>query len=227
MSRYPLDHDEVSIRFVPRGLAEEPFLIPDLDAYTLTHAAARPGLDKQLKVPGWKVVGSFFDYKFEAYGSNLGISARNTNALVPELNFNVRIQRYLLDVLISNGIPLIMVVIMLFAILVSSTKNPDESKLMGFNPSSVMRVGSALFFIVLLAHINLRSTIQVQQVVFMEYIYFVVYLAILLVSLHSFLYSLERYNQGRLGYRDGLVQKLLFWPVFAGSLLFITILHFY
>ena len=99
--------------------------------------------------------------------------------------------------------------------------------MIGFNPSGVMRVGSALFFIVLLAHIQLRSTIQVQQVVFMEYIYFVVYLAILLVSLHTFLFSLERYNKGRLGYRNGLVQKLFYWPLLSGALLLVTVFHFY
>ncbi len=227
MSRYPLDHDEISIRFKPKGLNQRRLLIPDFDSYTLTHPAARPGLDRKLLVAGWKVVGSFFDYKFEKYTSNLGIPGRIGGALVPELNFNIRIQRFLLDVVISNGIPLITVLIMLFAILVSSTRNEEESKLLGFNPSGVMRVASALFFIVLLAHIQLRNTVQAQQVVFMEYIYFVVYLTILLVSLHSFLFSLERYNQGRLGYRDGLVQKLLFWPLVSGSLLLITILHFY
>ena len=136
-------------------------------------------------------------------------------------------REYLLDVVISSGIPLIMVMIMLFAMLASSTRDEEESKLLGFNPSGVMRVGSALFFIVLLAHIQLRSSIQVQQVVFMEYIYFVVYAAMLLVSLHNFLFSLERYNKGRLGYRNGLVQKLLFWPLVSGALLLITILHLY
>ncbi len=227
MSRYPLDHGEVSIRFEPKGLSQRLLLVPDFDSYALTNPSARPGLDKKLLVPGWKVVGSLFDYKYEKYDSNLGIPGRIGGAVVPELNFNIRIQRYLLDVAISNGIPLITVLIMLFAILVSSTRNEEESKLLGFNPSGVMRVASALFFIVLLAHIQLRNTVQAQQVVFMEYVYFVIYATILLVSLHSFLFSLDRYNQGRLGYRDGLVQKLLFWPVVCASLLLITILHFY
>jgi len=169
----------------------------------------------------------FFDYKFENYDSSLGIPGRSSDAVVPELNFNVRIQRYLLDVIIGNGIPLMMVMVMLFAMLASSTRDQDESKLLGFNAASVMRVGSALFFIVLLAHIQLRSRIQVQQVVFMEYIYFVVYAAILLVSLHNFLFSLERYNKGPLGYRNGLVQKLLYWPLVYGALLLITVLHFF
>jgi hypothetical protein len=227
MSRYPLDHDEVSIRLEPKGLDQRRLLVPDLDSYALTHPAAYPGLDKNLLVAGWMVGGSFFDYKFENYDSSFGIPGRSSEAVVPELNFNVTIHRNLLDVLIGNGIPLIAVLVMLFAMLASSTRDEEESKLLGFNPAGVMRVGSALFFIVLLAHIQLRGRIQGQQVVFMEYIYFVVYTAILLVSLHNFLFSLERYNKGRLGTLNGLVQKLLYWPVVFGSILFIMILHFY
>jgi hypothetical protein len=227
LSRYPLDDAEVCIRFQPRGLDQRLVLVPDLGSYTLTHPAARPGLDKKLLVAGWKVVGSLFDYKFESYDSSLGIPGRSSEAVVPELNFNVRIRRSFLDVIIGNGIPLIGVLVMLFAMVASSTRDEEESKLLGFNPSGVMKVGSALFFIVLLAHVQLRSTIQVQQVVFMEYIFFVVYSAILLVSLHNFLFSLERYNKGRLGYRNGLVQKLLFWPLLSAALLLVMIFQFY
>jgi hypothetical protein len=61
----------------------------------------------------------------------------------------------------------------------------------------------------------------------MEYIYFVVYSAILIVSLHNFLFSFERYNNSWIGYRNGLVQKLLFWPLVSAALFFIMIFQFY
>jgi len=227
LSSYPFDDDEVSIRFEPRGLDQRLVLVPDLDSYTSTHPGARPGLDRKLRVAGWNVVGSLFDYKFENYDSSLGIPGRSSDTIVPELNFNVRIQRSFLDVVIGNGIPLIIVLVMSFAMLASSSRDEEESKLFGFNPSDVMKIGSFLFFIVLLAHVQLRNTTQVQQVVFMEYIYFVVYSAILLVSLHNFLFSLERYNKGRLGYCNGLVQKLLFWPLVSCAVLLVTLVQFY
>ena len=64
------------------------------------------------------------------------------------------------------------VVVMLFSVVVSCTKDPDEAQLLGFGPSTVMRITSALFFVVLLAHIHLRDSLQIQEVAFIEYIYF-------------------------------------------------------
>lgn len=227
VSRYPFDHSDVSIRLWHKDLGSDVVLVPDLASYSLLNPAGRPGLNEDLSVSGWEVSGSFFDYKFVEYQTNLGIPGQFEEGRVAELNFNVRLKRRLLDVMISNGIPLGVVLVMLFAILASSTKDEDESKLLGFNPSGVLRVGSALFFVVLLAHIQLRSTLGVNEVVFMESFYFLVYVTILLISLHNFLFSQEKFNRGPLGYNNGLVQKLLFWPALFGASLVITILRFY
>jgi hypothetical protein len=178
-------------------------------------------------VSGWTISASFFDYKFVEYQTDLGIPGQFEVGRRPELNFNVRLKRLLLDAMISNGIPLGIVLVMLFAILATSTTDEEESKLLGFNPSGVLRIGSALFFVVLLAHIQLRSRLDVDEVVFMESFYFLVYLTILAVSLHNFLFSLARFNRGPLGYHHGLVQKLLFWPLLFSASLVVTILRFY
>ena len=78
---------------------------------------------------------------------------------VSDLSFNVSVKRNLLDAGIGNGIPLLVVVLMLFTMVASSTKDQPESEIAGFPPSRMMRVTSALFFVVLLAHIHLRETI--------------------------------------------------------------------
>jgi len=44
---------------------------------------------------------------------------------------------------------------------------------------------------------ELRQTIQVQEIVFLEYIYFTVYLALLLTSIHTFLSLLKRLIESR------------------------------
>jgi hypothetical protein len=227
VSRYPFDHSDVSIRLWHKELGSGVFLVPDLASYSLRNPAGRPGIDESLSVSGWTISASFFDYKFVEYQTDLGIPGQFEVGRRPELNFNVRLKRLLLDAMISNGIPLGVVLVMLFAILVTSTTDEEESKLLGFNPSGVLRTGSALFFVVLLAHIQLRSRLDVDEVVFMESFYFLVYLTILAVSLHSFLFSLARFNRGPLGYHHGLVQKLLFWPLLLSASLVVTILRFY
>ena len=58
--------------------------------------------------------------------------------------------------------------VMLFSVIVTSTKDEDEAKILGFGPSGAMRISSALFFVILLAHIHLRDTLQLQEVAFIE-----------------------------------------------------------
>ena len=138
----------------------------------------------------------------------------------------MRLKRNLLDAAMSNGIPLLAVLLMLFAILVTSTRDTDRSMLLGFNPSGVMRIISAFFFIVLLAHIHLRNTIQAQEVVFIEYLYFTAYLAIVLTSLHAFLFSLK-VDIWVIDYKDSLIVKLCYWPVLLGLQFAVTMVLFY
>ena len=227
LSRYPFDHDNVSIKLLHKDFDRGVMLVPDLGSYTLINPTARPGLKQNLALPGWDVAASFFDYKFSDYRTDFGLSGYQSRESIPELHFNVSLKRNLLDAAISNGIPLLVVLLMLFAIVVTSTKTEKESKLVGFNPSAVMRVTSALFFVVLLAHIQLRNTLQTQEVVFMEYLYFTVYLAILFTSAHSFFFLMDRFKIRFIEYESSLVSKLLFWPVLLGLQFLITIVLFY
>ncbi len=116
---------------------------------------------------------------------------------------------------------------MLFAIVAAATKDQSESELAGFSPSAVMRICSALFFVVLLAHIQLRQTIQVHEIVYLEYIYLTVYLVVLLTSIHTFLFLLKRFSIPLVEYENSLIIKLLFWPVVLGLQFAITAVFFY
>jgi hypothetical protein len=115
---------------------------------------------------------------------------------------------------------------MLFAVILKKTDDVDESKLFGFNPSGVMRICSALFFVVLLAHIQLRSSLEIEDIVLLEYLYFTVYLAILFTAFHTFLYF-SKSNIPIIKYKESLIIKLLFWPTLLGLQLLITIVFFY
>jgi hypothetical protein len=227
VSRYPLDHDNVSIRMLPQGYDSRVILVPDLVSYMLLTPTARPGLEEALDLSGWEIAGSFFDYKYASYNTDLGIPDYEGEDSLPELHFNVELKRELLDASIANGIPLFVVLVLLFAILVTRTSNEKESKLFGFNPSGVVRICSALFFVVLLAHIQLRRTVQAQEIVFLEYSYFLVYLAILLTALHTFLFFKTGVESRLVEYQDGLIAKVAYWPVLLGLQLLAAVLAFY
>ena len=192
VTKYPFDHGTASIRFWSKDFNRKMLLVPDLASYTLTNPTFKPGLDKRVEISGWRISGSFFDYDLIDYETDFGIGLGQ--ATFPELNFRIGLKRNLINVWIRNIIPVMVVAVLLFSAIVTCTKDEDEAKLLGFSPSSVMRITSALFFVVLLSHISLRDNLQIQEVVFLEYIYFSVYLIIVLTTLHAFLFSMSSFD---------------------------------
>ena len=227
LSRFPFDHETLSIRLLSKSFTGGAMLVPDLGSYSVTNPSALPGLDENLVLSGWHLSRSFFDYKFTSYSTDFGLREAASGQPTPELHFNISVKRNLVDAAVGYGIPLFVAVVMLFAIIASATKDRAESELAGFSPSAVMRICSALFFVVLLAHIQLRQTIQVHEIVFLEYIYFTVYLVLLLTSLHTFLFLLKRFNVRVVEYENSLIIKLLFWPALLGLQFLITAVFFY
>ncbi len=112
--------------------------------------------------------------------------------------------------------PLMTVSALLFAVLMTVSADPDKAALLGFNTSEVVAVCSALFFVVMLAHIQLRQQFAGARIVYLEYFYFIVYLAVVGVTVNSYLFSIGR-PWIVLQYRDNLVPKMLFWPLLLGS----------
>ena len=227
LSRYPLDHENIRIRLWHKDLSRNVLLTPDLASYRFTNPSSLPGLAEDLDISGWHLSRSFFDYKYSQSGTNFGLQGYAQGELVPELNFNVSLKRELLGAALANGVPATIALIMLFAILVTATKDEDESKMLGFNPAGVMRISSALFFVVLIAHIQLRERLQTQEFVFLEYVYFTVYLSLLGTSLHTFLFLMKGVQVRFIEYENSLIPKLLFWPVTLGIQFTVTVLFFY
>jgi len=226
LSRFPLDHDNVSIRLLPKDYDSRVLLVPDIVSYTMTSPLAKPGLEETVELSGWSIVGSYFDFKYGNYNTDLGIPDYEGEESLPELHFNVELKRNVLNALIANGIPILVVLLMLFAIILKKTDNVEESKLFGFNPSGVMRICSALFFVVLLAHIQMRNSLQAEEIVLLEYMYFIVYVVILATALHTFLFF-GNLNLPIIKYKESLIVKLLFWPVVLGLQLGVAIMLLY
>ena len=83
-----------------------------------------------------------------------------------------------------------------------------------------------LFFVVILGHIDLRSKLTSSEIIYLEYFFFVMYLAILAVSVNSILF-VSHANVSLIQYKDNFIPKLLYWPVIASLLLGVTLWVFY
>ena len=130
------------------------------------------------------------------------------------------------DVFIINLVPLIVVAVLLYSVLVTTTADPNQSERFGFSAASAIGTASALFFVVMLAHIALREQFAGSGLVYLEKFYLTIYGAILLVSVDVYLFSKENLP-GWLHFikdNDNAVVKVAYWPVILGTLAFNTVM---
>src|SRR5262249_23469494 len=59
-SEYPLDQETIDLFLRHQDLDHNVVLVPDLAAYKIVSAAAKPGLAADFLVPGWEVLKSYF-----------------------------------------------------------------------------------------------------------------------------------------------------------------------
>lgn len=138
----------------------------------------------------------------------------------------VGIKRNFLSAFISNLVPLFVVSLLLFAVLMISTEDKQKSALYGFSSSTVLAYCAALFFVLIVSHISLREKLDATGIIYLEYFYFVLYFAILTVSINSILLvSNTKYKF--ICCKDNLIIKLLYWPFILVLLLGITLINFY
>ena len=218
-SRYPFDHETAFIRFWPKNFDRNVILTPDLEGYRLIKPSLRPGLADGFFVEGWDVKHSMFSYRPNSYLANFGIDRSIRGENFPELYFHIGLQRNFTNPLIAYIVPLIVVMVMLFAVLIVSSE--AES-----NRFSVLSYCAALFFVITLAHVGLRTLLVPEGIIYLEYFYILVYIALLLVAL-NFILLTSGANIPFIRFRNNLIPKLLFWPAVLGSLLGISLLTFY
>lgn len=223
-SKYPFDSEEVWIRLWHKDFYKNIILTPDLGSYEFINAEQKPGLEHDFVLEGWRVQNSFYSYRRNSYNTDFGIAEFRQD--LPELYYNVGMKRDFFGSIISDLIPITVVSILLFAVLIISTKKDDKIQLYGFSSSTVLAYCAALFFVLIISHVSLRDKLAAVGIIYIEYFYFVLYFVILGVSLNSILLA-STTRCFIVDYRDNLIIKLLYWPVLLGVLLIITIINFY
>jgi len=228
---YPLDRQNIWLRIWHKDFDHNVILTPDFDSYDYINPVRLPGLDMtDFVLPGWFVEESYFSFRENSYNTNFGIQNYAGQLNYPELYFNIELVRRFVDPFISHIVPLLAIVIMVFAVLVYGTKRREEAVDLGFDASTVLSLSAAFFFTIVIAHVTLRSSLSAQAVVYLEWYYLLMYVVILSVSINALLFSSTPMsaNLGRfINFRENLIPKLLYWPVIMGLLFAITVYAFY
>lgn len=223
---YPFDRQSVWVRLWPQNFANNVVLVPDFESYDSLNPRSLPGLEDNFPLFGWEPELSYFDIRINRYNSNFGQAEYLSRGTVPELYFNIDVRRSFLNPFVSHLFPLTVVLLMLFALIVTMSKNEEHSELLGFSVSSVVQSYTALFFVIIIAHVQLREELSSNSIVYLEFFYFVSYVVLLMVTINSILFS-AGVNLPIVQYRNNLIPKILYWPFIVAILFVCTALTFW
>jgi len=220
---YPFDHKTVWVRLWPEQFAGNVVLVPDFSAYKATGSTDVFGIENEIVLGTWQQENTFFDFKPTCYDTNFGIADYVGQDGFPELYYNFVIKRNSSNAFIVYLFPLFLVAALLFSALLTITEKPKLMEIHGFNTTGVLGSCSVLFFVVLLAHIQLREQFAGSNIVYMEYFYFLMYAMLVAAAANTYLFSMVAATSLRIiHYQDNLIPKLLFWPTVLLSMIAIT-----
>ncbi|MGD1852658.1 MAG: hypothetical protein ACFB2W_00265 [Leptolyngbyaceae cyanobacterium] len=227
-SKYPFDHKTAWIRIWSNNFEKDELLTPDFSSYKDHEERNEFGLDSDIVLGHWELIETFFGYNDKDYTSNFGIFEDDVQTGYPELYFNIVLKRRFLNSFIIQFLPITIIASLTFATLVMITKDPTKESKFGMNTSGVIGVCSGLFFVVLLSQVQIREQFAGTSIVYIEYFYPLMYLALLGVSVNSYLFALPNDSNNQIldwiNQDDNVHPKLLFWPLLLGSATLITAL---
>lgn len=223
-SKYPLDFLSVWIRLWTKDFTNDDHIlfVPDFKAYS-DIGKKTYGLDLDI-VPGeWQIDETFFSYNNIPYDTDFGFFTQVNEQKYKEFYINLGIKRKFINAFVINLVPLLVVALLLFAQLMTVTGKKDLIEKSGFNTSGSIATCSALFFVVMLAHVQVRTLFANSGLVYIEYFYLIMYIVILLSALNAYVFSLgnsKHFNP--IFYRDNFIVKIAYWPVLLGMMALVT-----
>jgi len=219
-SHYPLDLLTVWLRLWYKDFihTHRVILVPDFVSYAKMDKSTF-GLDTEIVHGEWEIDETFFSYKDIPYDTGFGFSTNAEEDIYKELFINLGVRRKFINAFIVNLVPLFAVALLLFAQMLIVSGKEHLIERFGFNVNDSLTTFSALFFIILLAHIQVRSQFTDSGLVYIEYFYLIMYLAVIFCAANLYIFSLGRFRYlGIIYYRDNLIPKLAYWPTIIWSM---------
>ena len=216
-SKYPFDHKSIELSFNEADMGGNVILVPDLESYEKLSKMDNPAVAPAIVLDEWQLKSSYFKYRFESYNTNFGLDTFFNQNVAPELNYNINIEREFIGPFVTTLLPVMVMVCLLYACVVS----------MKYTPYGDLRNNiTAVVFTILLAHYSIREHLQIDEVVYFEIFYFLLYLvsSIFMLIAHQYYKAKEETGDGRI-YKQ--LANIWFWPVMTISIFIITILTYY
>ncbi len=216
-TKYPLDQKIIWLRIWPSDFNQDIMLVPDFSSYAPLEKDKKFGINADIVLQGYVLIESFFGYKVVPYDTNFGITGYSPQDNYLEYYFNIVVKRNVLNTLVSYLLPLVVVVAFVFILLMNISISKEQS---------VLTCCATFLFVILLSHIRLRENLTEGNIVYIEYIYFILYFALIYVVLVFFLSVNVKIHNSRLfklvAFEHYLPLKVVFLPTLFGLILLVT-----
>lgn len=224
---FPFDWQNTRIKIAHLDFLENVLTVPDLDSYKMLNPGTLPGVKEKLEVPGWRAKESFFSYKFGTANTTFGVRPKLRVSQIPELTFNVYLQRVFIGPFVSNIFTITIVIILLFVAQVIETKKNKTKKNILVGSLGIIELSAAFFFVLILSHTSLRESLAVEELIFIDHFYFASYFMILLTCLNFMMGKKE----GDMDHENKWISKewlkIYYWPLILGIFFLVTAAVFY
>lgn len=223
---YPFDRQNVWLRIWSPEAVESVALVPDFAAYRDLSPRSLPGIDTQFVYGGWDPVSAEFTYELLDYNVDFGLGYGFPAAPDPEFYFNLAVARDFLGPMLEHLVLEAAIAILLFVLLLLMDDQSGPRDRVGLTIFDLSVAAGGLLFAVILDHNGIRTAVESQSVIYLEWVPLLLVVFIVLVVVSAVL-SVKHWQVPILGYRGDLVPVLLYWPALLGALLIVTLVVFF
>jgi len=213
---FPFDRHYLDLRMSPAEQRYRVLLVPALDDYPQLDPLRLPGVDPTLALNNWVIESSRFTYDEEALEQRVFVPELPGMSVSPALTFGIALERRFIGPVIAYLLPGLVAAGMMFAFISGDPKVGDQEEII-----STLGFTAALFFVIAITHTALRETVAAVGITYLENLFLLLYLIIILASINSFL--LVRADIPLLSFRNNLISKLGYWPLIATVMLVATL----
>lgn len=223
---FPMDNKVAWVR-IWHSTFDNVILTPDLASYDSTKAGDKFGIDPEIVLSGYSLLETFFSLKNSSYDTNFGVKNFIGQKNFPELYFNIVLRRDVINSAIIYFLPLVTAIALMFFGILLITTRPDHLSFLGYSLINLLSLAAFLLFIVVLSHIQLRTQVTSKSVIYLEYIYIIVYAAIIYgIGVAFIIDHASQLGLKKVYANDGFWAKVTFLPLVTGAFFLATYLSF-
>jgi C4-dicarboxylate-specific signal transduction histidine kinase len=215
-TQYPFDRQHCIIPFAYPDQQKLILLIPDFDSYGLLSQEKFIGITREFSLSEFTIETTYFSYKSIEQPQLMSAQVTGENL---NLHYTLVLARNTLHAFIIYFIPLFVILFSLFAT-VNFTNVTDT-----ITSAAIIPYTAPLFALIIL-HANLRNLYIFGNILYIEYLFFLTYLVILLAISFNILIGWKGKTAKKLFFFS-IVIKLFFWPAQFMLWYAATIIAFY